>query len=124
MATFNTFEDIEAWKKAHRISLEIYRITNDSLLSRDYSLKDQMRRCSVSITSNIAEGFDREGPKEFARFLGISKGSSAELRSQLILARDLGYIGDKEFTLLNDELVDVNKMLGGLIRYLRKKVAG
>jgi four helix bundle protein len=107
MATFTTFEEIDAWKRGHHVALEIYRITNTAFMSRDFGLKDQMRRSAVSITSNIAEGFDRRGNKEFGYFLNVSKGSSSELRSQVILAKDLGY------------MIELNKMIGGLMKYLQ-----
>jgi four helix bundle protein len=121
MATFTTFEDIEAWKRGHRIAIEIYRITNTSGLKRDFGLRDQLQRSAVSVTSNIAEGFDRQGNKEFARFLRMSKGSSSELRSQVILAKDLGYLEEEKFRLLNQELIELNKMIGGLIKYLQSR---
>jgi four helix bundle protein len=122
MATFTTFEDIEVWKKGHQVALEIYRVTDLPGLKKDFSMKDQMRRSAVSITSNIAEGFDREGNKEFVRFLRMSKGSSAELRSQVILAKDLQYIDTENFEQLNQQLIEVNKMIGGLIKYLRARI--
>lgn len=119
MATFTTFEEIDAWKRGHHVALEIYKITNMPCMSKDFGLKDQMRRSAISITSNIAEGFDRRGNREFSYFLNVSKGSSSELRSQIILAKDLGYIGESQFRVLNQELVELNKMIGGLMKYLQ-----
>jgi four helix bundle protein len=93
MAKLNSFEEIIAWQKARELNAEIYRITIDNILfSKDFGLRDQMRRASVSISSNVAEGFERETTKEFVRFLYISKASAGEFRSQLYLALDLNYL--------------------------------
>ena len=120
MGTFKSFEDIEAWKLGHKIAVQLYRLTNESDLKRDFALRDQMRRCAISITSNIAEGFARQGDKEFAYFLNVAKASSVELRSQLILAKDLEYISYEVYDELNRELISVGKMTGGLIQFLNK----
>jgi len=88
MATFNNFEDIEAWQKARQLTKRIYEITKKGALAKDYGLKDQIRRASVSIMSNIAEGFERGGNKEFIQFLSTAKGSSGEVRSQLYVIVD------------------------------------
>jgi four helix bundle protein len=97
VAKLKSFEEIIAWQKARELNAEIYRITNSNdQFSKDYGLRDQMRRCSISISSNIAEGFERETTKEFIRFLFIAKASAGEFRSQLYLASDLGYISKAE----------------------------
>lgn len=121
MSNFKTFEDLEVWKKAHIAVMEIYKMTNNDFLSKDYALKDQMRRAAISITSNIAEGHERKSNKEFLYFLNVAKASSSELRSQLILARDLEYITPFVHDLSKDSLVEVNKMLAGLMKYLNLK---
>lgn len=121
MSNFKTFEDLEVWKKAHIAVIEIYKMTNNDFLSKDYALKDQMRRAAISITSNIAEGHERKSNKEFLYFLNVAKASSSELRSQLILARDLKYITPIVHDLSKDSLVEVNKMLAGLMKYLNLK---
>ena len=106
-------------KKRERLNAEIYRITNEnSLFAKDYGLRDQMRRASISVSSNIAEGFERETSKEFIRFLYIAKASAGEFRSQLYLASDLGYITVQEFESLNNKINDVSKLLSGFIKYL------
>lgn len=121
MNNFKTFEDLLIWQKAHQAILQIYKITNGEQFSRDFALKNQMRRAAISISSNIAEGHDRKSDKEFSHFLTISKASSSELRSQLILARDLNYISNEDFTHLRQNLIEINKMSAGLIRYLEQK---
>ena len=119
MAKLNSFEEIVAWQKARELNAEIYSITNSNqFFNRDYGLRDQMRRCCISISSNIAEGFERETAKEFRRFLYISKASAGEFRSQLYLALDLGYISEVEFLSLNEKVNDISKLLSGFIKYL------
>ena len=81
MATFQKFEDIEAWQRARELTREIYTASNENPFSKDFGLRDQVRKTSVSIMSNIAEGFERDGTKEFIQFLSVAKGSSGELRS-------------------------------------------
>ena len=83
MATIKRFEDIEGWKMARELTKEIYRVSSSGNFSRDYGLCNQIRKASVSIMSNIAEGFERGGNKEFCNFLSIAKGSAAEVRAQL-----------------------------------------
>ena len=87
MATFKRVEDIEVWQRARVLTREIYRISNLGSFSKDFGLRDQIRRASVSIMSNIAEGFERSGSGEFAQFLSMAKGSSGEVRTQLYISR-------------------------------------
>jgi four helix bundle protein len=119
MATFKTFEEIECWKKARELTREIYDITNKPAFSRDFGLKDQIRRAAVSIMSNIAEGYDRSGTAEFVHFLATAKGSAAEVRCQLYVAADQGYIHNDQFGQLNSLAAETARMLSGLIKYLR-----
>ena len=103
MATFKKFEDIEAWQKSRELTNAIYRITKEREFSTDFGLKDQIRRAAVSIMSNIAEGFERSGTGEFAQFLSTAKGSAGEVRSQLYVAFDEGYIDTDKFEYLARE---------------------
>ncbi|WP_034918213.1 four helix bundle protein [Gillisia sp. CAL575] len=119
MAKFNSFEEIIAWQKARELNSELYLITGHGDFSKDYGLRDQIRRASISITSNIAEGFERETTKEFIRFLYIAKASSGEFRSQLYLATDLKYVSNDEFERLNLKVSEVSKLISGLIKYLK-----
>jgi four helix bundle protein len=112
------FEDMELWQKARAIAKAIYQLTEKEYFSRDYGLKDQVRRASVSIMANIAEGFERGSNKEFIQFLYIAKGSAGEVRAQLYIAFDLGYISKGEFDNLNTELLTLSKQLSGFIKYL------
>ena len=108
------FEDLIAWQKARVMAREIYRLTEGEGFRRDFGLLDQMRRSAVSVMSNIAEGFERGGSREFCRFLTIAKASCAELRSQLYLALDVGHISRDRFddTVLITE--EVSKIISGL----------
>lgn len=110
-----SFEDIIAWKKAKELNLLIYKNFKNC---RDFSFKDQIQRASVSIMNNIAEGFERQGNKEFKNFLFISKGSCAEVRSMLNLALELKYINEYEFKKAYDLTVEISKLLSGLIKTL------
>lgn len=119
MAKLHSFEEIISWQKARELNAEIYRVTNNNeIFNKDYGLRDQMRRASISISSNIAEGFERETTKEFIRFLYIAKASAGEFRSQLYLASDLGYISNSEFYSLNEKVNEISKLLSGFIKYL------
>ena len=119
MAKFNSFEEIISWKKARELTKDIYTITEvNNSFSKDFGLKDQIRRASVSITSNIAEGFERQTPKEFIRFLYIAKGSTGEVRSQLYVALDINYITKSEFEELKMKANEVSKLISGLLKYL------
>ncbi len=120
MATFKTFEDITAWQKARELTREIYKATGLGIFSKDFGLKDQIRRASVSIMSNIAEGFERSGTGEFVQFLATAKGSSGEVRSQLYVALDQGYISNATFKQLSGNATQISRMISGLMSYLRK----
>ena len=119
MATISKFEDIEAWQLAREMTKTIYAISNDGAFARDFGLRDQIRRASVSIMSNIAEGFERGGDKEFFQFVSLAKGSSGEVRAQLYVALDAGYIDQQTFSRLSDMATQINRMLAGLMKYLR-----
>jgi len=121
MAQINRFEELEVWKVAMELCSSIYNLTNGTEFTKDFGLKDQIRRSSVSIPSNIAEGFERDSQKQFIYFLVIAKGSCGELRTQLRIAANLNYIKKNEFEKLNDECISVSKQLAGFINYLKTK---
>lgn len=108
------FEDFIAWQKARKLTAEIYRVTNQRMFASDWGLKDQIRRASVSNMSNLAEGFERGRPAEFHQFLSVAKASCAELRSQLYLALDVGYLSPPTFEVLMAQAGEVGQLLGGL----------
>ena len=116
-----SFEDLIAWQRARQLNVEIYRCTNSGAFAKDYGLRDQIRRASVSISSNIAEGFDRASRTEFHRFVVIAKASCAEVQSQLYLALDVGYLNKHEFDRLINLAQEVARILGGLRKSLQKE---
>ena len=120
MSTWKSFEEIEVWQLAREFCKDIYRIMQYECLKNDYALKDQINRSSGSIMDNIAEGFGRGGTKEFISFLSISKGSTAESRSQIHRIYDRNYITDAEYKDLCDKTYEIENKNGGLIAYLRK----
>lgn len=115
---YTEFKDLEITKKSRHLIREIYVITNGNSFGRDYSLKDQIRRASVSVLSNIAEGKGRGSKKDFAKFLYISRGSCTEIRAQLLISYDLEYISEIVFTELDNECIEIIKMLTSLINHL------
>lgn len=120
MPTFDRFENIDAWQAARHLARDVYGITSEGAFRRDFGLRDQMRRSAVSTMSNIAEGFERDGNKEFRQFLSIAKGSCGEVRSQLYIARDVGYLDDQTYERLHKEATRVSELVSGLMRYLRR----
>ncbi|MDR4507321.1 MAG: four helix bundle protein [Candidatus Brocadiaceae bacterium] len=113
------FEDLEVWKAARLLTNRIYGITKDDLFSKDYGLRDQIRRASVSVMSNIAEGFERGGNQEFIQFLLIAKGSCGEVRCQLYIAGDLGYIAQNELKPLVEQCKRISIMINNFIKHLK-----
>ena len=118
MALIKRYEDLNAWQRAYEVALEVDRLTNESSFDKKWAIKDQMLRSSLSISSNIAEGFGRKSKKDFARFLLIAMGSTEELRSQLRFARDTELIKDTDYTSVHDKLLEIGKMITGLRKYL------
>ena len=119
MSNIERFEDLEVWKLAKNVANQIYDITSVGKFSQDYVLRDQIRRAVVSIFSNIAEGFERNGNREFLQFLSIAKASCGEVRAQLIFAKDRDYISLEEFDGVASNLFSLSNQLGGFIKYLR-----
>jgi four helix bundle protein len=118
MGVFKSFEEITSWQKSRLFNKRIYEITENVGFKRDFDLVRQIRRASISISSNIAEGFERNTDKEFIYFLYVSKASAGEVRSQLYLALDLNYISKIEFDELYLNVTDISKLISGFIKYL------
>jgi len=109
------FEDLIAWQKAKELSLIIYRLFKDN---RDFSFRDQIQRAAISISNNIAEGFERKSNKELKQFFYIAKGSCGEVRSMLSIAKDLDYITGKDYDKLKDLSLEISRLLSGFIKKL------
>jgi four helix bundle protein len=120
MSKIEKFEDIVAWQKARELTKSVYGQTEGSQFAKDFGLKDQIQRASVSIMSNVAEGFDRGGDKEFIQFLSMSKGSCGEVKSHLYVALDQQYVTPAEFTNLYNTADEVGRLLSGFMAYLRQ----
>jgi four helix bundle protein len=115
------FEDLPVWQLALKVTKEIYELTNKKEFSKDFSLRDQIRRAIISVSSNIVEGFEKNNNNEFIRFLKIAKGSVGEVRNQLYIALAVNYITEQEFDKINKELEDLANQIGGFIVYLEEK---
>lgn len=120
MATVNTFEELEIWQLSREICQDIWDKFENTTLGKDFELRNQMSRSSGSIMDNIAEGFERNGRREFINFLSYSKGSCGELRSQLYRALDRKHISREEFEFLKEKTILESKKIGSFMSYLVK----
>ena len=120
MPTIRNFADMDVWQRARKLTQKVYAISNTGVFSKDFALRDQMRRASVSVMANIAEGFERNGRTEFIQFLSIAKGSVGEVRSHLYVAGDQGYIRVDTLRRIIADTEEIGRMVGGLIDYLRR----
>lgn len=118
MPTITRFEEIEAWQTARELTKLIYLFTEESKFSRDFGLKDQVRRASVSIMSNVAEGFESQTQSQFTHYLGIAKASAGEVCSQLFISRDLEYISQEQFTKAFAMAEKASRQIARFISYL------
>ena len=119
MAAFKRFEDIKAWQKARETTREVYKQTAKGSFSRDFGLRDQIQRASISVMANIAEGFGRHSDKEFANFLNVAHASVSESQSHFYVALDLEYISQENFTRIYVMFDEVSRMTMALAKHLR-----
>ena len=115
------FEDLIAWQKARELTKAIYAVTSNGSFSKDYGLRDQIRRAAVSAMSNVSEGFERGSLNEFHQFLVIAKASCAEVRSQLYVVLDAGYLDENSFSKITGLTIEVSIIIGGLRSSVDKK---
>ncbi|HEY0749503.1 MAG TPA: four helix bundle protein [Chitinophagaceae bacterium] len=120
MATFRSYTELDLWQRARALENKIFNLTKNGSLAKDYGLKDQMNRSTGAIMDNIAEGFGRGSKLEFIQFLTISRGSAAELQSQLYRCLDRGYIEKELVEQLIEDCEDISKMITSFIAYLNK----
>lgn len=111
-----SFTDLNAWKESHKLVLMIYEITKKFPKEEMFGLTNQLRRAAVSITSNIAEGFSRQSYKEKTHFYSTSLGSTTEVQNQILIARDVKYIDNREFQKMAEQTIVVHKLINGLIK--------
>lgn len=116
------FEDLIAWQKARALTRDVYAATRQLSFSKDWGLVSQIQRASVSIMSNLAEGFERAKSKEFHQYVCIAKGSSAEVRSTLYVALDAGYLSPARFDELTEQTIEVGRILGGLRASIERRI--
>jgi four helix bundle protein len=119
MARVANFEQLHAWLKARELTRAVYDCSRQGQFSRDFALRDQIRRAAVSVMSNIAEGFERGGDSEFIQFLAVAKGSCGEVRAQLYVALDQDYLEHDHFAVTSRLALETSKLIAGLMRYLR-----
>jgi four helix bundle protein len=120
MARIERFEDIEGWKKGRELRRMVYACSRRGEFAKDFSLKDQIRRAAQSVTSNIAEGFEREGNREFIQFLSDAKGSCGEVRDQLYTALDEQYVSEGEFKKMYELSLEASRLISGFMKYLQQ----
>ena len=120
MSRVERFEDLQVWQLARAVVARVYSLSREGAFARDFGLCDQMRRSAVSILSNIAEGFERRAERSFHHFLAIANGSAGELRAQLYVALDLGYIDRDQFEQCVSDVNRIGKMCTSLMQYLRE----
>lgn len=110
------FRELKVWQKAKDLAVYLYMVTNSGAFSKDFGLRDQIRRAAISIASNVAEGDERDTNKDSVRFLYIAKGSLAELLTQIIISKEIGYLKDEEFRYISENCEVIGRMLGKLIK--------
>jgi four helix bundle protein len=118
MAKVERFEDLQVWRHAVEIGLKIYQLVDQNQVSKDFRAKDQLIGAAISISNNIAEGFEYNSTRQFIRYLGIAKGSAGELRSQLFLMLKAEKITQSDYQILYDDLIQISSEIKGFIKYL------
>ena len=121
MGTISRFEEIEAWKNARELTKQIYQLSAIGAFSRDFGLRDQIRRAAVSVMSNIAEGFESQTQALFIKYLGVAKASAGELRSQLYIASDLGYLSPEDLENTISLAEKVSRQIYRFVKYLQSQ---
>lgn len=121
MAKYNSFEELEVYQKSLKLVVNVYKLIDLSpKLSKDFGIRDQWRRASLSVSNNIAEGFERQTKREFIRFLYIAKGSAGECKNILNVIQQLDYINKEDFEKHKKEITEISQQLGNYIKYLKK----
>lgn len=113
------FEDLDVWERAVDLAVEIYKISDDGKLAKDFTTRDHLRKTAMSISSNIAEGFEYNSNNEFLRFLKYAKGSSGELRNQVLIIYKIGYLDQETYESLNDKIIELSRHIENFMKYLK-----
>ena len=121
MPKSKNYEDLKCWNRAKDLAVDTYRLSMNGNLNQDFGLRDQLRKSAISVMSNIAEGKERGNPSEFVRFLNVAKASAAELRTQFIIAREVGYLAEGDFLDFEDKIIRISTMLCSLIKSIRQR---
>ncbi|MEM6353196.1 MAG: four helix bundle protein [Cyanobacteria bacterium P01_D01_bin.14] len=121
MGKVERFEDLRVWRQGIELVKQVYGVTGQGKLARDFGLRDQMRRAAVSVPTNIAEGFERRSRKEYLQFLNIAKGSVGEVRSLLRVALEVGYLDSSSYEILHDQAVQISRMLAAQMKGVEGK---
>lgn len=119
---YSYLENLECWQQAKQLAVDMYQFSSDGNFNHDYALRDQLRKSAVAIATQIASGKERSSASEFIDFLGTAKSSAAELRTQLVISREIGYMSEGDFLDFEDKINRICAMLGGLIRAIRKRI--
>lgn len=119
MARIERFEDLEVWQVAIKVGVKIYKLSETGKLKRDFSAKDQLKRACLSISNNIAEGFEYNSNGSFQRFLTFAKGSAGEVRSELFFLKEAGIISEEDYNSLLPEILKISKSISGFKKYLK-----
>ncbi|MDT0649380.1 four helix bundle protein [Autumnicola edwardsiae] len=121
MSNYKSFEDLEVYQKAISFTVKIFKLQKSEKLRREFALTDQLKRATLSISNNIAEGFERETDKELVRFLYFSKGSAGEVRNILNVMKETKVLGDEEYVVLKNDIITISKQLSNYIKYIIKR---
>jgi four helix bundle protein len=118
---YHYLENLECWQQAKKLAVDMYQFSTDGNLNNDFALRDELRKSAIAIASQIASGKERRSATEFIAFLDAAKASAAELRTQLVISREIGYLSEGDFLDFEDKINRISAMLGGLIRAIRKR---
>ncbi|MDT0685352.1 four helix bundle protein [Autumnicola psychrophila] len=121
MSKYKSFEDLEVYQKAISLTVKIFKLQKSEELRREFALTDQLKRATLSISNNIAEGFERETDKELVRFLYFSKGSAGEVRNILNIIKETKVLGDEEYVVVKNDVITISKQLSNYIKYIIKR---
>ncbi|MEE8377473.1 MAG: four helix bundle protein [Candidatus Aminicenantaceae bacterium] len=119
MTNISSYENLDCWQKARNLAVDIYQASMNGNLSKDFVLRDYLRRSAVSIATNIADGKERDTPAELIRFLRLAKASTAKLRTQLVISREIGHLAEGDFLDLEDKAISISSSIANLLKRMK-----